>query len=157
MAGSGATAISFGLARPRVETKRACRRALIYTGCFVTFGTHFGSWFVRLKIMEKSHMNIDVLSVFVYEIQWIFCFNHFYKRCSVWSPCIWRQASCHSSGYSLSVIPGVSRICRKRCCILTRSISACSIDVACTIDFLLCDYLKVQQISQYSLNQFSFC
>ena len=36
---------------------------------------------------------------------------------------------------TLSVIPGVSRICRKPCSILFRSISAFSIDVACTIDF----------------------
>ena len=53
---------------------------------------------------------------------------------------------------TLSIIPGVSRICRKPCSILFRSISACSIDVAYTIDFLSCDYLKIQQISQYSLN-----
>ncbi|XP_043512549.1 uncharacterized protein LOC122530008 isoform X2 [Frieseomelitta varia] len=59
------------------------------------------------------------------------------------------HASYHGSGYSLSIIPGVSRICRKPCSILFRSISAYS------IDFLSCNYLKIQQISQYSLNQFS--
>ena len=36
---------------------------------------------------------------------------------------------------TLTIIPGVSRICRKPCSILIRSISAFSIDVACTIDF----------------------
>ena len=36
---------------------------------------------------------------------------------------------------TLSIIPGVSRICRKPCSILFRSISAFSIDVACTINF----------------------
>ena len=45
------------------------------------------------------------------------------------------HASCHSSGYSLSIIPGVSRICQKPCSSLFRSISACSIDVAYTMDF----------------------
>ena len=37
---------------------------------------------------------------------------------------------------TLSIIPGVSRICRKLCSILFRSISAFSIDVAYTIDIL---------------------
>ena len=36
---------------------------------------------------------------------------------------------------ALSVIPAVSRICREPFSILFRSISAFSIDVACTIDF----------------------
>ena len=36
---------------------------------------------------------------------------------------------------TLSIIPGVSRICRKPCSVLSHSISAFSIDVACTIDF----------------------
>ena len=36
---------------------------------------------------------------------------------------------------TLSIIPGVSRICRKPCSILFPSISAFSIDVAYTIDF----------------------
>ena len=43
------------------------------------------------------------------------------------------HASCHRSGYS--IVPGVSRICRKPCSILFRGISAFSIDVAYTIDF----------------------
>ena len=43
------------------------------------------------------------------------------------------HASCHRSSYS--IVPGVSRICQKPCSILFRSISACSIDVAYTIDF----------------------
>ena len=36
---------------------------------------------------------------------------------------------------TLSIVPGVSRICRKPCSILSRSISAFSIDVAYAIDF----------------------
>ena len=36
---------------------------------------------------------------------------------------------------TLSIIPDVSRICRKPCSILFRSIPEFSIDVACTIDF----------------------
>ena len=36
---------------------------------------------------------------------------------------------------TLSIIPGVSRICWKPCSILFRGISACSIDVTYTIDF----------------------
>ena len=36
---------------------------------------------------------------------------------------------------TLSIIPRVSRVCRKPCSILFRSISAFSINVACTIDF----------------------
>ena len=36
---------------------------------------------------------------------------------------------------TLSIVPDVSRICRKPCSILFRSISTCLIDVACTIDF----------------------
>ena len=69
-----------------------------------------------------------VLSVFVYEIQWIFSTLHLKPA----------RGYCLSLSLSLSVVPGVSRICRKPCSVLLsydRSISACSIDVACTMDF----------------------
>ena len=44
---------------------------------------------------------------------------------------------------TLSIIPGVSRICREPCSILFRGISAFSIDVACTIDFRMSPQMKI--------------
>ena len=48
-----------------------------------------------------------------------------------------------SLSLSLSIVPGVSRICQKPCSILSRSISAFSIDVACTIDFKCIPQTKI--------------
>ena len=62
----------------------------------------------------------------------------FTKDAKKWPPCIWRQACTRLVIHlvTLSIIPGVSRICRKPCySILFRSISAFSIDVAYIIDF----------------------
>ena len=44
---------------------------------------------------------------------------------------------------TLSIVPGVSRICRKPCSVLFRSISACSIDVTYTIDFKCPQQMKI--------------
>ena len=96
-----------------------------YTGCFVTCGTYFGSCTPK----NNGKKSYKCLSIFVYEIQWILCFDYFCKKCSKWPACIWRQVI-HLITFSI-----VPRICRKPCSILFRSISAFSIDVACTIDF----------------------
>ena len=94
---------------------------------------------VRLKIMRKSHINICPICLHLWNIMnfLLITFNYFYKTCSKWPPCIWRQACTRLviDLVILSIIPGVSRICRKPCSILFRSISAFSIDVAYTIDF----------------------
>ena len=61
----------------------------------------------------------------------------FTKDAKKWPPCIWRQACTRLVIHlvTLSIVPGVSRICRKPCSILFRSILAFSIHVAYTIDF----------------------
>ena len=60
----------------------------------------------------------------------------FAKDAKKWPP------ACTRLVIHLAVIPGVSRICRKPCSVLFRSISACSIDVAYTIDFKCPDKWK---------------
>ena len=78
-----------------------------------------------------------VLTLRLWDIMNFLNLNYFHKRCSKRPPCIWRQACTRLVIHlvTLSIVPGVSRICQKPCSTLFRSISACSIDVACTIDF----------------------
>ena len=93
-----------------------------------------------LKIMKKSQCKyMPYLSSFMRynESSVLITFT---KDARNWPPCISRQACTRFviDLVTLSIIPGVSRICRKHfspCTILFRSISACSIDVAYTIDF----------------------
>ena len=97
----------------------------------------FRELIVRLKIMKKkSYKYMSYLSSFI-RYNEFFVLITFTKDAKKWPLCIWRQACTRLVIHlaTLSIIPGVSRICRKPCSILFRSISAFSIDVACTIDF----------------------
>ena len=88
--------------------------------------------------MKKGHNIINICSICLrlWHIMIFPIINYFYKRCSKWPLCIWRQACTRLViDLTLSIIPGVYRICRKPCSIPFRGISTFSIDVAYTIDF----------------------
>ena len=85
---------------------------------------------------KKSYKYMSYLSSFMRYNKFSVLIT-FTKDAKKWPPCIWRQACTRLVIHlvTLSIIPGVSRICRKPCSILFRGISAFSIDVTCTIDF----------------------
>ena len=70
---------------------------------------------VRLKLMKKeSHKYMSCLSSFMRRNEFSVLIT-FTKDAKKWPPCIWRQACTRLviDLITLSVIPGVSRICRK--------------------------------------------
>ena len=80
----------------------------IYTMVFCNLWDPLRELIVRLKVMEKSHINIcPILSLFMRYNEFS-VFYYFYKRCSKWPPCIWRQACTHL--VTLSIVPGFSNL-----------------------------------------------
>lgn len=87
---------------------------------------------MQLKTIDKIHINVHVASVCVYGIPRIFCFdftlsNEFYGICSKWPSRISTQWRLAMDPVTLSMFPGVSRICWKACSILNLGISTFSI------------------------------